>query len=335
MSEPTPDVEPAPRHRRRYLRPLLAVLVSSAAVAIIVSRLDGERAWAAVRGADPGWLLAAGVLTAVTVFVRGVRFHSVCRTPGLWVTTAAIAVQTLINRVAPMRLGELSLPYLLQRHAGASGAEVLMTLVLIRFVELAVVIPLLLLSALAGGGVGFGAWSGLIALVLVGLLLVLIYFRALVRFAVSTLERVAQRVGVASTTLAGRVLQSLTRAAAGSERLSGGQRFGLFALTLAQLTFQIGVFAAILAAFDLSVGPLALVTASCVAFTGVALPVPSVGTVGTLEASWVAGFTWVGMNLEDAILTGLATQVLTLVFNAALGAGGWLFLTRHPPPTPS
>lgn len=336
MSGPGADpskttVEPAPRQVARQLRPLIAVLFSGAAVAFILSRLDTGRAWAAVLAADPGWMVLAGLLTAVTMLVRGVRFHALFRAPGLAATTSAICLQTLINRVAPMRLGELSLPYLLQRHTGANGAEVLVTLVLIRFVELATVIPLLLLSTLARGGVGLGVWTGLIGLVLVALVLVLVFFRSIVRFAVTTLGRVADKVGVRPTTLAGRTLQSLERAAAGSAELSGAQRFGVFALTLVQLAFQIGVFAAILAAFDSSVGPIALVQASCVAFTGVALPVPSVGTVGTLEASWVAGFTWVGMGLDDAILTGLATQVLTLLFNAVLGTGGWLYLVRGNP----
>mgnify|MGYP000185686923 CR=1 FL=1 len=45
-----------------------------------------------------------------------------------------------------------------------------------------------------------------------------------------------------------------------------------------------------------------------------ALPVISVGSVGTHETGWVAGFVWVGMAVPDAMLTGLFTQVTTLSF---------------------
>lgn len=54
------------------------------------------------------------------------------------------------------------------------------------------------------------------------------------------------------------------------------------------------------------------------------------GSIGTHETGWVAGFAWVGVPISEAALTGVATQVVTLVYAALFAGPAWWYYTRRP-----
>jgi hypothetical protein len=132
------------------------------------------------------------------------------------------------------------------------------------------------------------------------------------------------RIGAVRGGLAG-----LERTVGSEARLDRARRIGLLAWTVVLQGMQIAAFDAILRAFGVALAPIPLVQGAAVALAGPALPLPSVGTIGTLEASWVAGFVWVGVGLDAAILTGVATQLITLAFAAVVALPSWLYLVRR------
>jgi uncharacterized membrane protein YbhN (UPF0104 family) len=59
------------------------------------------------------------------------------------------------------------------------------------------------------------------------------------------------------------------------------------------------------------------------------LPINVVGNIGTLEAGWTAAFVALGMPVDIAAATGLASHLWSLLFAAGYGAIGWLVVTRR------
>lgn len=320
-----------PRRARAALRVGLAVLVSAAVITVLLSQLDWSRSWAAIRAARLEWIGAAVGWSCLIVLARGLRWNLVLPGPGVALSTAAIGVQTFFNRIAPMRLGELSLPFLLRRFAGSDASRVLVLLVLTRVVELAVAVALVIAAALLHRGGTQPAHLLALAGLLAAIAVVLVQFRRVLRIGLSTAALAARwsrldRVKAVQGGLAG------LEAAVGAEaRLSGAKRTGLLVWTMLIQALQIAAFHAVLRAFGVALDPAALVLGAAVALAGPALPLPSVGTIGTLEASWVAGFVWAGLDLETAILTGVATQLLTLLFAAVIALPSWAYLLRRGP----
>ena len=318
--------------RSRALRAAIGVGVSAALVAFLTAQLDWPTALEAIRAVD-GWCLAiAAGAWGLSFIARGLRFAALVQGPPVAVTTAAVGVQSLMNRIAPFRLGELSLPYLLKRYAGAAPAPILLLLLLVRIAELGLILGLLVIATI--GTIAYRGTENVGVLLaaaafLVGIVAALLAFRQLVATMVRAVAWLARKTHLDRARFVGSALDQLAAAASNSARLRGQQRASLFGWTVVVLVLQILMYGAVLRSFGVTVGLLALVRGACVTFAGLAIPVPSVGTVGALEASWVIGFVWAGVGLETAILTGVVTQVSTLLLSALLAGPCWALLVRH------
>jgi len=310
------------------IRAVAAIAVSCALLALLLSRLDLDGAMERYRSAEPGWIALASLLSLSVLVLRGIRFASLSDRAGFGVATAAVATQVFLNRVTPLRLGELSLPLLLRRHAGEDTARSLVRLLLVRLVDLAVVVAAIALGAalLARDGSAGDLAPTLGALLLLALLLAT--YRRWIRWMAAMSSAAARKVGVARLE---RALARLEDAASQGDDASPASRAVLVATSLGIFVAQMAMFAALLRAFGVHLPVAGLALGGAVAQAGAAIPVASVGTFGTQEASWVAGYVWAGLPLNDAIVTAVAAQVITLAFAAAFALPAWLWLQRRSP----
>lgn len=311
----------------RLVRSIAAVVVSAGLLALLLARLELGPALERFVGADPRAVAVAGLFSLVVLLLRALRFSALTRSAGLGVTTPAIAIQVFLNRITPLRLGELSLPLLLQRHGGETFSGALLGLLFVRLLDLAILVWAVALSV-AVRPEGAGAWS------LAAASLVLVVVLGTFRHWVGGLVRLLAR---ATAPLAGRRLaripaavERLAAAAGEIRRLDGKGHAAVALSSLGIFLGQTAMFGAILAAYGIRLPALDLIRGAAVAQGGAALPIAAVGTVGTQEAAWVAGYAWVGVPLQDAIVTGVAAQLFTLAFAAlfALPAWTWLSLRR-------
>jgi len=325
-AEPEHANESRRRALTRALRIALAFAISGGAVALLAGQVDWPRAYGAMRAANLTWIAVAIAWSLVIVWGRGARWAFLQPGPGLGIHTAAIAVQTFYNRIAPMRLGELTLPFLLRRYAGQDASRTLLLLIVVRIVELAVLIGLLALATLCRTGTAHRGWLVGMVVLLAAMTLLLAKFRLVTRLGLAVAARLARWTRVERAPQIGRAFARLEEAIQGESQLSRRQRMGLVAWTAILQLMQVASIDAILRAFGVDLDWLALTQGTAVALAGPALPLPSVGMVGTLEASWTIGFAWVGVPTETAILTGIATQVVTLLFAAVVALPGWWYL---------
>ena len=124
------------------------------------------------------------------------------------------------------------------------------------------------------------------------------------------------------------ILERIDEAVSNSDRQSFKKWFLLLASSALVFVLTVATYDCLLRAVDLELNPLQVIIGVAVAMVAGAIPVTSVGSFGTHETGWTAGFVWVGLNLNDALITGLITQVMTLVFNVVLAAPAHLYLLR-------
>jgi uncharacterized membrane protein YbhN (UPF0104 family) len=316
--------------RSKAARAALACAISCALLAALLSQLDLEAAASRFREASPGWLAAAAAASFAVLITRGARYAVLNRHAGMGLTTAATAIQVFLNRVTPLRLGELSLPWILRRHAGEDAARSIVSVVLVRLIDLAIVAAAIVVGlGLRPHGEGAPPLVPSIA-VLAVLTLGLLTFRAWLRAGTDAAVWLAAKLGLSRWPAIGRVLGKLRAAVADGERLSIRQSTWIAATSLGVFVGQMLLFEALLQAFGVSIGWLELAQGGAVAQAGAAIPVAAFGSFGTQEASWVAGFVWVGVPLQDALVTAIACQFVTLAFAAIFAAPAWLWLARRP-----
>ena len=310
-------------------RILLALLVSGGLLALVLSGVDLDRATARLRTVDSGWLLASVGASFAVLWARGLRFRALTTQSSVVAVTASVAVQNFLVRVTPLRLGELSLPYLLRRATGEPPGPTLVSLLLVRLLELWVLVVVALASALAWFGdaaeLRLGVTVG--ALALLGL--ALLRFRVWLRWGVLVARGVVAVTGLRDHPLVRRVFTQLDEALEESARVSGARRAALGVSTLAVVFLQLVLYGCLVRACGLELHPLQLVVGAAAAQIAGSLPVISVGNLGTHESGWTAGFVWVGLGVSDAVVTGIFTQVVTLAFAGLFAAPAWWWLRRR------
>lgn len=308
----------APRAARGW-RWGLAALISGVILAGLLWWSGASEVSAALARADLVWLsLAAGWMLAA----------SVCRWARLWILVPAgeraglslfgvIGGHAFLNQLLPLRTGELIFPVLLRRATGLPLSVGLIDLLLLRLIELAVLLPLYTLA--------FCAWlieqgdqsvsgAALWVLVAIGAVsaLSLPLLPALLKQAIGlgsrllALPRLARRGGAV------RLSASLGRCREELGRLGLGAVVGLTAATVLMWGCLFGVYYSALWALGVEVSALVAVVGSAGAIVTNLLPINGIGSLGTLEAGWVAGFVALGEDQAAVTASGIAMHAVII-----------------------
>lgn|GEM_PF-2093630 len=262
--------------------------------------------------------LSYGVLASLLVWwARAARLWALGACS--WMTALrVVAVHGGLLRVTPMRLGELSLPYLLQRWAQVPMTQSSALLIWIRISEL---ITLCVAVSLCLAGVYFApsepnpalahpALVLVIATLCVGLLtLVLSHARRWISSLCLALDHAGQRSGRRELSALSERLRSGQRALPELTRQRGALLLGISGLIF---TAQLLLFWSVLSACGASIDLSGLTLGSAITHIGGVLPLPTIGNVGSHELSWTAGFMWVGVTQPLALLSAILSQIFTL-----------------------
>jgi uncharacterized protein (TIRG00374 family) len=315
--------------RRKALQIGLGLTVSGALLTVVLAQLDAAEAWARVTAAHWGWLGAAVLVSFAVLCARGLRFTLLLDRPSVRTVTAAVAAQNFLLRVTPLRVGELSLPYLLHKSDGEPMARSLLALLLVRLVDLWVLVVAAAAAGVAWFGGGDTTRTAALLAAAAALGLVLWAFRWWLELGLRVARRVADALGLLGVGVVEKIFTHLDDALRDSDRLSRRQWLSLAATTLSVAALQYVLFWSLLRALGSDLSWLQVVVGSSAAQVAGALPVTTVGSIGTHETGWVAGFMWVGVPLSEAALTGVATQVVTLVFAALFAGPAWWYYNRR------
>ena len=268
-----------------------------------------------IAGLDGDWLVVVGVLALITSVIRFARLWILMpraqRTPYLY---GVISGHAFLNQVLPFRSGELVFPYLLKRATGRPYAVGLTDLLVIRLVELGVLVlffssALWLWSTTASPSGDAEIHASSLWGLGIGSTVCLLLGPTLMRQALSALSSILQRAERFER------LQALfihARSALGT--LTFRTYIGLVVLTVMMWAVLFALYHAVLLALGVEVSIIETIIGSTGAIIGNLLPVNGIGSIGTMEAGWVAGFVALGKEQSAVMASGLVLHALVIVF---------------------
>lgn len=342
---PSPEAESLPARSRR--RALVLAVQAAAGIALVL----GLAVWlvpgdslpalgAALTGAEPLTVLAALLLYPLVTVSRALRLQVALSIldpsappVGRLRLTRVAALHSVLSSFAPMRLGELSLVWLLHRAADTSLAAGSALLLVLRLIDLVVVVGagMLALAALplAREALPWAlpAAAGVLGVLILGLVLAPPMARAL--------EEIT--VGDADPTSGGR-LARLWRTLLQALAAQTPRRLVLltgWSLPIWGLIFAMAWLCA--NATEAWVGLAGGVAGGSATSLAIVLPVNTFANAGTFEAAWVLALVPAGLDHTAALATGLLYHVTSLLGSALLGAlafageGRRLLIGRPPP----
>ena len=267
-------------------------------------------------------------------FFRALRYGTVgVRLRFVDLFTVAV-VHSFLNRVLPVRSGEVVYGYLVRRLGGTSFTSGMVGLLQIRLLDIFCVASFYALALLSyGGTLGFERSEGL---TIAGLALAAMLFAyAVLGPVLSLLARFLER---AAQTRAGLVARAAAIAATVAAEVNGTppvRRLALLGTCIGAWGLSYITYWFILRGFSVALPLSTVILGASLANLTSSLPITVVGSFGALEAGWLAGFVFVGLDQSLAAATGVAFSVVTLVYAALYGALGAMRLATWDPSSPS
>ena len=276
-------------------------------------------------------LMAVGLLMWVVLYMaRSARFVLLApRTPYLHMLSIA-AVHNFLLRIMPMRTGDLSYGFLMKRAGNTRLGEALLSLLLFRLLDATTVVLYFAVSLASHKGVYLWDRStGILAAVvaLVGFALVALNLGRLLRRGTAILRRACELVGVARRPLVQKALKRLEESVGSFAQVSPKVILQVSGASLVVWLLTYGTFFVIMRAFSMPVGVVQTVLGSTASVVTGFLPIGGLGSFGTLEVGWTAGFFLVGLPESKAASSGFGVSIATFAYTALLGLVGWIGLT--------
>lgn len=331
----------AARGRRAGPLRLAISLVAAAALLVVVFWLaDLDELWQRTRSADPWAVAISFAAYCCTYLARALRFAALGARASTPVLFSVVSIHAAMNRLMPLKTGELAYPVLAHRVGAASIGEALVQLVVTRLLDMTAV-PFLFLGAvllgLASGSADLGDATWLLAAAalatVAGALVALWKMSWLLGLALRVARRLFAGAGGRRERARG-ALERAGAAAAAVTDLSTRQRLLIGLWSIACWGAYFVTFHFILAALGVHLPFLHSVLGSSAAIVSSTVPISGLGTFGSLEGGWTAGFVALGVAPSTAASTALVMSGLTLLFSLALAGAGWIAISLAAPAAP-
>ncbi len=312
----TTESEAAAPAKAPSWRSATAWVAGVAVSALILSALaffvdTGEVADAASR-AKPAWLAAAFACFGGATLCRWWRVVLLSRAGSPRALMGVSSGHALLNKILPLRTGELTFPLLYRRVTGAPLRAGIVLLATLRVSELACLLPLYA-AALAVYAASLH-WVSIVAAAIVG-----VGLQLALPFALRSVGRL-------------KVFRNASEEvdAMGTQRL-----LALAAINTLVWICLFGLYFTSLRAFAVDVTPPQAIVGAGGAIVTNLLPVNGIGSLGTLEAGWTAGLAATGAAPGPALTAGLAMHAITILGNVPFLLAGLGPLLRRPAATGS
>ena len=314
--------------KNRTIQKVLAVILTLALVAILLSQIEITDVLDTLTGIEPVYLVAGFGLYVLSYLFRALRFHILLnREVGIKDLFNIVCIHNMVNSLLPARTGELSYVYLLKkRHNKTAGAGAA-TLITARLFDMITILMLFFISTLFVSTrfdmVAEVRWMIIVLMFMVVLVLIITISQG--HTFVILLRKIANHLGMGEVRILDYVFRKMDEA---TESFSDMHRdtfawSALVSIVLWLVLYSVNYTLIIAMGIDM---PFWIVLfSSTFAFITTILPVQGIGGFGTIEGGWAIGFIAVGMSKEFAISSGFSVHIIVISYILILGLiGRWI-----------
>ncbi len=301
-------------------REFISLALTISAVALLLRQIHPEAIFRLILHSNFSLILLSIVLYTLVNILRAFRLKALSYDAELRVLSylPLIFVQVFLNNLLPARLGEVAFVYFLKADYGVEWGKGAVLLIAIRMMDYLAVSLMFLAAVLLNliRGREFLLWA-----------LVFLAFFTLIAASLAVIRRLSDPVE--------RFLASRGENKFGRQILIGFQFLAkappslLLPALASSVSLWIGVFGCfwlVLRAMGYKVSPLEVILGATFAVFSKALPWFTIGGIGAHESGWTIGFLLQGWDKGDAIASGFAVNLFSLIFSALFGLGGMAWL---------
>lgn len=272
-------------------------------------------------------------LYLLMAYGRGIRLGYVIRESNHAKLTAIAAIHAFLNHILPFRLGELSLPFLIKAFTARGLVSGSLSLVIIRLYDAVSIALLSVISLLVVGSEFNPSARHILWISALGVIFVFLLVFRYMDVALALLSRGIcgglRWLGQAGKNAAARVDSAARRMEVEIQALDARQKYiFLPASSVAVTVINYALFYCTMVFMGIDIGFFKNMLASLGELVTTFLP-NTLGSFGTMEAGWAAGYMLCGVSKADAIATGFIMHGIILLSGLAISAGGLVYLLRE------
>lgn len=329
------DIIEERRKRIFSFRNLLFLIISLVIIYFFLKQIDIAGTLTVISNIKISYILIIFLLYCLSNYLKSLRFTLMLKAHRIKHSDmfAIVSYQNFFNLILPARTGELTLIYYLKKIGGLKVSKGLHSLLLSRFMDLMVVAVIFIVSSYFYWGRALPLPLLIVSLIILsGSLLLVFRLGLMLEIAKKTFEALTKISGLRNTKLVHKGIEAVDKFRDAIPEYSSKRDYFLFitVTVVIWINFYIIFYFNIKALID-GVSFLRVLIGATGAVLTNTLPVNSFGSFGTLEAGWTGGFMLVGMNLQDAVLTGFAYHVMILLCAAVIALLCWcaLFIIKQ------
>ena len=316
-------------------RTLLSILITTVILFILLSQISLNGLVILLKSIDPVWaaLGAAGYLLAL--LFRALRFKWLIHSKDIpLIELFRITVfHNLSIHVLPLKLGEFTFPYFLNKISGIGITEGLASLIASRVYDFFIILMAFLFASI--GFQSFFKTNPFLIILLTVFLLVLIFFAfshmsgLLVWFsnAFGKVSKWREPKNIKSFLWVQRKINEIAE-----DFYTINARRAYLPISVTSFFSWIMAFwmcYAFMKGFGIDISFLKVVFGFGASLIASALPISGLGNWGTLEMGWTAGFLMAGLNKEKAIASGFGVHILVFIACVLLSFICWVTLKKR------
>jgi hypothetical protein len=240
----------------------------------------------------------------------------------------AVAIQNALIRITPFRLGEFALPFMLKTFAQIDMSKGIYQLILLRLSEMCLLGGFLIYALFQvyaslvwqNQSIALSLIYAPLIIALVALLILMLQMKSILRWIISKLIPLHIRL---------KPLEKIKTHLEELKDLAMKDWLILLFCTFMILCGQFILFDGILKLCQINLPLEKVLIGGTIAHFSNLLPLPTIGNIGTHEIGWVSAFVFLGVSQNQAMISALSGQVLTLILALVWGALGLIALWRN------
>jgi len=324
-------------HPWRHLRQLaLALFITLGLLAILLRYIDWEQFEETFRSSHPGYLALGFGLLLLTYLLRVVRIRRALPDVKLSriILFGVTAMHNFIRNIVPLRLGEFSFIYLINKKSGCGLSRGTLVFYVLAVADLISILLLAVvgISALYFGRSQeqFGLMMGLSAAICILVTGIFFLTDRLIHIVERLLDHIASRTRTRLASAIRTVQQRAGRVREAFERLSWPTLVEILAYSTLIWVTRFGVTYMILLAIQVPIHFHEVIIASAISILLGTIPIQGIAGFGSYEATWTIGFCAVGLSRAQAVMASLYSHITVLVYLTVLALAGTVVMGSTP-----
>lgn len=230
-----------------------------------------------------------------------------------------VARHYLLNKILPVKIGELSLVYFLKEERNIKYSKGLASLIFLRLLD-ALVVPLFFIIAVLIN-ISWSADSGnmfifiFAILTFIVFLLLYIYLGKILKLFLKILELLPMRIKFLKKDIYSNLLGNYKRFLGEIDIfLKYRANYKIITLTILNRVLITTAFFILFLSFKINISFVSFIIGSTLSTITEFLPISGLGSFGAFEAGWTLGFTLLGYSVNQSLLTGFSINILNIIF---------------------